>query len=302
MKEIVREDVMQIKKLLEQVLGTGDYQQLSRMGGLTNHTYHVTMKDGREYAVRLPGEGTEEMIQRSDEKISTELACELGVDAQLLYFGDKGEKVTEYIPNAVTMSAEALHKEKHIRQMAEILQTIHKSGRDTGVPFEVFDMAAEYESLLESLKVPMYADYPEYKAKVMALKQQIDTEIHAPKVPCHNDPLCENWVEGDGRMYLIDWEYAGMNDGMWDLADVSLEAEFDEEHDMKFLAAYLGKTPDTKEIKHFRASKVYVDYLWTMWAKARVPYDGQPMEDWARERYDRMKANLLAFETREGTL
>ena len=115
------------------------------------------------------------------------------------------------------------------------------------------------------------------------------------KVPCHNDPLCENWVEGNGRMYLIDWEYAGMNDGMWDIADVSIEAGFDETCDKLLLRAYMEKEPDVMDEKHFLASKIYVDYLWTLWAKARVPYDGQPMEDWAVERYSRMKSFIEQY-------
>ena len=91
-------------------------------------------------------------------------------------------------------------------------------------------------------------------------------------------------------MYLIDWEYAGMNDGMWDLADVSIEAGYDEACDMMLLSSYLGKEPSVTNKKHFLANKIYVDYLWTLWAKARVPYDGQPMEDWANERYTRLKS------------
>ena len=124
----------------------------------------------------------------------------------------------------------------------------------------------------------------------MRIKSEMDAAIDIKKVPCHNDALCENWVEGDGRMYLIDWEYAGMNDGMWDLADVSIEACFEAKHDREFLTAYLGKDPSTLDMKHFLASKIYVDFLWTLWAKARVPYDGQPMEDWAVERYTRLKS------------
>ena len=135
----------------------------------------------------------------------------------------------------------------------------------------------------------------------MNIKKEIDAAVQIKKVPCHNDPLCENWVEGDGRMYLIDWEYAGMNDGMWDLADVSIEAGFGETEDMMLLNKYLGHKPDVMELKHFLASKIYVDYLWTLWAKARVPYDGQPMEDWAVERYNRMKGFIAEFENiREG--
>ena len=288
-KEIISADIISIKALLSKVLGTEEYADLSRMGGLTNHTYKVTMNDGEEYVVRIPGEGTEEMIVRKDEMVSTKLACDLGVDAEVLYFGEDGSKVTKYIKNAITMSSETLHEQKHIEQMAEIFKKMHTCGVDTKVPFEVFEMAASYEKIIRDKNVAMFDDYDEIKAEVMKVKSEIDSAIDIKKVPCHNDALCENWVEGDGRMYLIDWEYAGMNDGMWDLADVSIEAGFDYEHDRKFLIAYLGKEPETIDEKHFLANKIYVDFLWTLWAKARVPYDGQPMEDWALERYTRLK-------------
>ncbi len=296
MREIINKDLPQIAQLVQDVLNADNYKSIERMGGLTNHTYHVTLYNGQEYVVRIPGEGTEEMIVRSDEMVSTKLACSLGVDAQLLHFGEDGSKVTEFISNAITMNAASLNESKHIKQVAEIFKKMHGCGVDTGVPFEVFDMAAGYEDIIYEKNVPMFDDYVENKKKVMDIKAQIDAEIQAPKVPCHNDPLCENWVEGDGRMYLIDWEYAGMNDGMWDVADVSIEAGFDEEHDRLLLSEYLGNEPGIKEMKHFLASKIYVDYLWTLWAKARVPYDGQPMEDWAVERYARMKMNIKAFE------
>ena len=83
---------------------------------------------------------------------------------------------------------------------------------------------------------------------------------------------------------------------MWDVADVSIEAGFGKEQDELLLQYYLDRAPTVSDWKHFLASKIYVDYLWTLWAKARVPYDGQPMEDWAVERYARMKENLLSFD------
>lgn len=293
--ELFQRDIDRVREVLIQVFDSEDYVEITRMGGLTNHTYKVTMTDGAEYVVRIPGEGTEEMIVRSDEKVSTELACALGVDAHLFYFGEDGVKVTQYIPNAITMSAELLRQPNHIEQMAQILKTIHMCCVDTMVPFEVFDMATSYEKIIQENNVPMFEDYAEAKAEVMRIKADVDTNFEISKVPCHNDPLCENWVEGNGRMYLIDWEYAGMNDGMWDLADVSIEAGFDELCDRLLLKAYTGTEPNCMDIKHFIASKIYVDYLWTLWAKARVPYDGQPMEDWAVERYTRMKSFIKAY-------
>ena len=114
-------------------------------------------------------------------------------------------------------------------------------------------------------------------------------------VPCHNDPLCENWVQGADKLYLLDWEYAGMNDPMWDLADVSIEAGYTQTQDNQLLESYLQRKPTGEEQRRFLANKIYVDYLWTLWAKTRVPYDGQPMEDWAAERYARLKGFLGEF-------
>ncbi len=297
-REILREDIPKIKKLMMQVLGTEEYIDLSRMGGLTNHTYKVILANGEEYVVRIPGEGTEEIIVRSDEMVSTKLACDLGIDAELLYFDRSGSKVTRYIPDAVTMCAESLREPERIEKVAQIFKKLHSCGADTKVPFEVFDMAKSYEKIIDEKQVSMFADYPEIKAEVMRIKAEIDAAVEIHKVPCHNDPLCENWVQGDGRMYLIDWEYAGMNDGMWDLADVSIEAGYDDACDRQLLCAYMGKEPDLMDEKHFLASKIYVDYLWTLWAKARVPYDGQSMEDWAVERYTRMKTFIEAYNKR----
>ena len=115
-----------VKQLLQMVLKTDDYSAISRMGGLTNRTYKVTV-DGEDYVVRIPGEGTEELINRRDEMVSTRLACDLGVDAELLYFGDDGSKVTRYIKDAVTMSSETLKDDENIKRMADIFKKSHKS-------------------------------------------------------------------------------------------------------------------------------------------------------------------------------
>ena len=158
-KEIVQADLGRIRALLDEVLGHSDYSDVQRMGGLTNRTYCVTFADGSRIMVRIPGEGTEELIDRADEKVSTELACRLGIDAKLYFFGDDGEKVSQFVPNAVTMSAETMRGDKRIRQAAQLLKTLHGSGVDTGVPFEVFDMAAGYEKIIEENSVPMFGDY-----------------------------------------------------------------------------------------------------------------------------------------------
>lgn len=299
-REIVEKDLPAIKRLVKDILLSDGYRELERLGGLTNHTYKVTLADKRLFIVRIPGEGTEEMIVRGDEKVSTELACQLGIDAEVLYFGEDGTKVSQYIPEAVTMSPMTMKEPEHLKKAAEILKKLHGSHVDTGVPFEVFGMAAGYERIIFENHVGMYSDYDMVKKKVMDIKALVDKLCDIQKVPCHNDPLCENWVMSQGgRMYLVDWEYAGMNDGIWDLADVSIEASLDHALDEMLLTAYFGDMPTTVDWKRFLANKLYVDYLWTLWAKTRVPYDGQDMEDWAAERYERLKNNIEAFEKLE---
>ena len=87
-----------------------------------------------------------------------------------------------------------------------------------------------------------------------------------------------------------------MNDGIWDLADVSIEASYERSQDEVLLMEYLGKKPTEVDWKHFFANKLYVDYLWTLWAKTRIPYEGQLMENWAAERYERLKSNIEVFD------
>ena len=294
-KQVLPQDAAVIRQLLQQLWAETEEKQITRLGGLTNHTYRVTTCSGEEYVFRLPGDGTEEIICRADEKISTTLACSLAIDSEMLYFDDKGIKIMRHIPDAVTMSAEQLKKPEHIRQVADVFRRLHGSGADTGVPFEVFDMAAGYEKIIREMEVPLFEDYAAIKQEVMSMKSRVDSVIDIRKVPCHNDPLCENWILGKDRMYLIDWEYAGMNDGMWDVADVAIEAGFSPEEEQQLLTAYLQREPETRDLQHFYANKIYVDYLWTLWAKARVPYSGQDMEDWAQERYARMKESMDQF-------
>ena len=168
-ENVLHEDLEKIGGLLRSQLGLDAIRDAQRLGGLTNRTYRVTASDGAEYVCRVPGEGTEQMIVRSDERVSTQLACRVGIDAELLYFGDDGTKITRYIPDAVTMSPQTMGQPEHIRQAAEILRALHTCGEDTGVPFEVFQMADTYERVIRD-------NYIRYLAqRIRFLSAKVDT-------------------------------------------------------------------------------------------------------------------------------
>ena len=297
-REIEKEDIPKIKTALKNVHRVG-ISRINRLGGMTNHSYNVTLETGEELLVRIPGEGTEEMINRGDEYKSTKLACDLKIDSELLYFGDDGPKIMKFIHDPQPMNEAVMKKTEILHQAAEIFHRLHTCGVDTGVRFEVFEMAELYEKIIREGGVAFYDDYDEVKQTVMDIKAEVDKNDAAPRVPCHNDSLVANWVlDGEGKLYLIDWEYSGMNEAMWDLSCLSIEAAYDPAEDEELLSAYYGcegREAGVEEKKRFIAAKMYVDYLWTLWGLTRVPFDGKFMQDYADERYARLKKNIETY-------
>ena len=300
MAELIRKidpaDIPEVKELLSAVFGDGDYAQIERLGGMTNRTYKVTRRDGQEYVTRLPGEGTEEMIVRADERKSTQLACDLGIDAELLYFDDAGRKVSRFIPDPQPMSEAVMRRDENLMQAAHIFRRLHTCGRDTGVRFEVFEMADLYEGIIRRAGTAFYDDYDETRRAVMDIKARSDAENDVRRVPCHNDSLMGNWVlSGNGQLYLVDWEYSGMNEAMWDLSCLSIEADYTGREDELLLRTYFGRPLTDADQHYLIAGKTYVDYLWTLWGLTRVPFDGDFMQQYADARYERLRRNIALF-------
>jgi len=295
-REIEEEDIPKLRELLTKVFGDGEYTDIERLGGMMNHSYKITRADGGEYLCRIPGEGTNDMINRADERKSTELACKLGIDSELLYFDEDGHKIMRFIKDPQYIDLEVMRRPENLKQAAAIFRKLHTCGEDTGVPFEVFEMAALYEKLIIEGGVAFYDDYEEVKQTVMDIKAAVDAKGVAEKVPCHNDCLVGNWViGGDGKLWLIDWEFSGMNEPMWDLSCLSIEHDYTAENDDPLLQTYSGRPATVDEQKRFIAAKLYVDYLWTLWGLGRVPFDGEFMQEYADGRYERLKNNIEAY-------
>ena len=297
-REIEEQDIPKLKELLTLVFGDGEYTGIERLGGMMNHSYKITRADGQEYLCRIPGEGTDDLVNRNDERKSTELACSLGIDSELLYFDEGGRKVMRFIHDPQPNSLEIMRRPENLTQAAAIFRKLHTCGVDTGVPFEVFEMAALYEKVIIDGGVAFYDDYDEVKKTVMDIKAEIDGDAPAAKVPCHNDCLVGNWViDHDGKLWLIDWEFSGMNEPMWDLSCLSIEHDYTAENDDLLLESYFGRPATIDEKKRLIAAKLYVDYLWTLWGLTRVPFDGQFMQDYADARYERLKSNIAVYKT-----
>ena len=296
MRQIVHDELPIVKALLLDTLKVSEYRSIERLGGMTNHTYKVELWNGDMYVVRIPGAGTEKLIDRDAEKISALLACRLGIDAQIISFGEGGEKVSAYIQGAITLKEDDFSNPEMLEKVAAVFRKLHDSGVDTGVSFDFLDMVSRYESNIHAAGLKLFDDYEEIKTQIIRLKAYIDKHAIYRCVPCHNDPLCENWVmDSNGKLHLIDWEYAGMNDPMWDLADFAVEAVLLSEQENILLQCYFGRKPERWEALSFFANKLYLDFLWSLWGLARAPYEGESMTEYGEQRYGRLKRNLSVF-------
>ena len=102
-----------------------------------------------------------------------------------------------------------------------------------------------------------------------------------PLRPCHCDPLCENFLDTGTRMFIIDYEYAGNNDPMWDLGDLSVEGQFGQAQDEALLRAYFDGDPPADQCGRMIAYKALCDLLWTLWGVIQH-VNGNPADDfWA---------------------
>ena len=264
-------------------------------GGMTNKNYKVSIKD-KTYILRVPGSGTEEMINRKDEKRNSEVGCSLNLDTKLLYFSENtGIKISEFIKDAETLTGTSAKKEKNMRMTTELLKTLHNSNLKLNNSFDIIGKIELYENLLINAKGKNFNDYDEIRGQVIGLKDILN-DLQVEEVACHNDTVPENFVKsGEGRMYLIDWEYSGMNDPMWDLAAHSIECNFSEDDEELFLNIYFGFSPDKNIRKRILIHKIFQDFLWSIWTNLKEA-KGDDFGTYGMDRYNRAKENLKILE------
>ena len=268
----------------------------ARLGGLTNLVYRVDAGD-RRYLLRIAGEGTEDYIDRKVEGHNARVAAQAGVSAEVLHFdADSGLMLARYLDGCVTMSPELFKSRPGApARAAEVLKRMHTCGKEFQFRFELFAMIDEYLGLLAKLEAPLPDGYHEVVAEAGAVRQALDANP-ATLAPCHCDPLSENFLDDGARMWAVDWEYSGMNDPIWDLGDVSVEAGFDEAQDREMMAAYCGGEPPAALYGRMVIYKAMCDLLWTLWGLIQFA-NKNPVDDfWAYSvnRFERCKALMGA--------
>lgn len=259
-------------------------------GGLTNYNYIMNIH-GNEYVIRQPGGMTEHIIDRKMEKVNNSIASEFGVNSDCIYFDDlSGIKISRYITGSVNVAQANPESQHNLNSVCKLLKTIH----NTPVRFKnTFDWQQElhkYETIIRQLKGDFFFDYWELKQRLLQFSDRYINRFQL--VSCHNDTVPENFlVDSTGRIYLIDWEYSGLNDPCWDVAAYLLESRLSEPATASLLTNYFGRPLTTAEEYNLKIFIMAQDLLWAAWALIRH-YNGDDFLDYCYMRYDRFRRNL----------
>ncbi|PWB69037.1 MAG: LPS biosynthesis choline kinase [Anaerolineales bacterium] len=264
-------------------------------GGLTNTNYKVLV-DGKPHFIRVPGASTELLaIDRDNEHHNTRAAAQAGVAPRVLYYiAEYNAMVLEFLDGR-TMSKDSLNQPGMPTRMAQAIKRLH-SGPRFLLDFNMFRLTEYYLSLCRDREIRIPDGYNDRMQAVRRIEQAMNANP-LPTVPCNNDLLAENYIDHDGQLWLIDYEYSGNNDPTFELGNTCQEMEFNEEQIREVCAAYFGEAR-ADMIARMKLNMIMSDVGWGLWAaiQARISTIEFDFWGWAIERWGRAVEKMDAAE------
>ena len=231
-------------------------------GGLTNENYLVEA-EGERYVMRIPGASTELLsIDRANEVHNTMAAAETGIGPRVLeHLPELDVMVLEFIPGA-TMSAETLQSVHMARRMAESFKRLH-SARRFLQDFDMFRLIETYLRIVDEHHVTIPPGYRDRLPVVAEIERAVSVH-RLPAVSCHNDLLCENFIDDGTVLRVVDYELSGNNDPCFDLGNTAQEAIFGDDLREILCERYFGRA-DPRQLARMNLFALMSDVGWTLW-------------------------------------
>ncbi len=239
--------------------------RIKRLPGLTNRVYRVELAQGR-FALRIPGAGTAAIIDRRVEEANARAAAEAGAAPDVLHFGTEGVMLTRFIDGAEPVTAELLaERPDALERVGRALRHLHDAKITFAGRFEAFATIDRYRSILARRAVALAALQCAILESAEPLRAALAVDPPALR-PCHCDPTGHNLLDTGTRVWLVDWEYSGMNDPAWDIAYFSVQSHLDPEADAALLSAYFEQAPTAAEAARVAVTKAPVELMSALWA------------------------------------
>lgn len=235
--------------------------------GMTNKSFLFTY-NGAQYIMRIPGEGTDKLINRQHEAevyktISGHKLC----DDPVYINPENGYKITRYIKNARVANPKNI---VDVMLCVRKMKAFHEMKLKVSFDFDLFDNIDFYQSLWGG-KPSLYEDYETTKNEVLSLREFVDKHA-AEKVLTHIDAVPDNFLFdvpklGELSLQLTDWEYAGMQDPHVDIAMFCIYSLYDKKHIDKFIDLYFnGKCTTVNKAKIYCYIAI-CGLLWSNWCE-----------------------------------
>ncbi len=229
-------------------------------GGITNANVKVTRPDD-VLVLRVAGTETDVLgIDRGVEHAATRAAEAIGVGPEVVAFVEpEGWLVTRFIEGVVP-TPERLREPAQLERVGATLRVVHDSPAIPG-RFDALAVVESYRdaALARGAKLPpSFLEMHETAGRIAALRSG------EPLRPCHNDLLNANFIDDGKRLRIVDWEYAGMGDACFDLANFSASHELDENECAALLRAYFGEVrpADLATVELLRFMSEFREAMW----------------------------------------
>jgi thiamine kinase-like enzyme len=231
-------------------------------GGLTNRNFRVDL-GGAAYVVRIPGKDTALLgIDRRAEWEATQAAAAAGVGPEpVAFLPDRGILVTRFLA-ADPLPADALARGDVLADVVTAIRTLHAM---PAIPssFSPFRVVRDYRRLAAERDVPIPRAFEEARAAADEVERACGARP-VPAVPCHNDLLSANFLHRDGRVFIVDYEYAGMGDPFFDLGNFAVNHDLPEDAQQVVLARYAGRA-SRGALARLRLMGIVSDFREAMW-------------------------------------
>jgi thiamine kinase-like enzyme len=222
---------------------------------------------GEAFVLRISGKDTELLgINREYEYAANLVAGKLGIAPEVFYFiRPEGYLVTRFITGRPILPDEICHPE-NIRRVIDVVRKIHSMPEIPG-SFDVFRIVAEYSEIARRYQVTFPKDFNWLIERMQAAKKALNIRPLTPR-PCHNDLLNANFL-ANGQLYILDWEYAGMGDIFFDLANFSDHHGLTDAQDHWLLKCYFEEVTPS-QWAHLKIMKIMSDLREATWALVQI--------------------------------
>ena len=266
-----------------------DVKVTSLSGGLTNENYLVET-GGERYVMRIPGASTELLsIDRVNEVHNARAAASTGIGPAVLEHVPQADVMVLEFISGPTMSAKTLQTASMVRRMAESFKRLHAAPRFLK-DFDMFRLIEDYLRIVDQHKVPIPTDYRAWLPRLGDIERAVRVGS-LPSVPCHNDLLCENFIDDGQWLRVVDYELSGNNDACFDLGNTAQEASLDDGLRAVLCEAYFGHL-DPQQLARMNLFALMSDVGWTLWGaiQARISTLDFDFTDYYTTRWNRALA------------